>query len=86
MTHNDVLNSVCRAAIFGIFALPLVNGAAAAAEKQVSRKTHHYYYVEYPADPYDNRCDPSQLASVLHEANLCSADEATTIPSLLINH
>jgi hypothetical protein len=53
-------------------------GGAAAAEKKPNGE-HHYYWVTFPPAPA-NQCDPSNLAGVLHEANLCSAAEQTTVP------
>jgi hypothetical protein len=70
-----------RTLIFATVTATLVVGGAAAAEKKVQR-THHYFWVAAPP-PAPERCDPSQLAHFLHEANLCSADQQTLVPDVL---
>jgi hypothetical protein len=59
----------------------VVGGAAAATEKR-DHRTHHYFWVMPTARAVDNGCDQSQLADLLHDANLCSADQQTLVPSV----
>jgi hypothetical protein len=67
-----------RALTLAVIIASIAAGGAAAAEKK-SNQEHHYYWVTFPPPP-PNQCDPSHLADILHEANLCSADEQTTVP------
>ena len=59
----------------------VVSGAAAATERK-DHRTHHYFWVMPTARAVDNGCDQSQLADLLHDANLCSADQQTLVPSV----
>jgi hypothetical protein len=67
-----------RALTLAVVIASVAVGGAAAAENRPNHE-HHYYWVTFPPAPA-NQCDASQLAGVLHEANLCSADEQTTVP------
>ena len=68
-----------RTLILATMTAALLVGGAAAAEKR-DHRTHHYFWVTAPPATVDHRCDQSQLADVLHDANLCSAAEQTLVP------
>ncbi len=67
-----------RTLILATLAAVLMAGGASAADKKV-HGTHHYFWVVAPP-PAAPDCDPSLLAHVLHDANLCSANQQTLVP------